>query len=74
MADDLEKYLNSLPDQITGKLSNTIREQADLLSAAQKARLKQLEQSPDETGDLEASWLWCPARTIWNSLSKLAVI
>lgn len=55
MADDLEKYLNSLPDALVDQLSGAIREQAERLSAAQRTRLKELEQSPDETGNLEAS-------------------
>jgi HK97 gp10 family phage protein len=58
MADDnqdLENYLDSLPDKIRAPLAAVIREQAELLSAAQQNALKALEQSPDETGDLEAS-------------------
>lgn len=55
MADDLEKYLESLPDKLVDELSGAIREEAERLSAAQRARLKQLETSPDETGHLEES-------------------
>lgn len=54
MADDLENYLNSLPDKITERLSDVLREQAFRLSDAQRAALQSLEQSP-ETGALEAS-------------------
>lgn len=54
MADDLEHYLNSLPDKITEHLSDVLREQAFRLSDAQRAALQALEQSP-ETGALEAS-------------------
>lgn len=55
MADDLEKYLNSLPEALADQLSDVIREQAERLSAAQRARLKELEQPPEDTGDLEQS-------------------
>src|SRR3954453_12614161 len=55
MADDLDAYLNVLPHQITEQLSGVLREQAELLSAAQKQALQSLEQSPEETGDLEES-------------------
>ncbi|AWO91938.1 MULTISPECIES: hypothetical protein [Bradyrhizobium] len=54
MADDLDDYLNSLPDKITEHLSDVLREQAFRLSDAQRAALRALEQSP-ETGALEAS-------------------
>lgn len=52
--DDLDAYLQSLPDKITEQLSDVLREQAFRLSDAQRAALRQLEQSP-ETGALEAS-------------------
>lgn len=62
MADDLDAYLNALPDQITKQLSSTLREQAERLSAAQRQALQSLEQSPDETGDLEASCTVTPGQ------------
>lgn len=62
MADDLDDYLNSLPDQITEQLSGVIREQAELLSAAQRQALQSLEQSPEETGDLEESCIVVPGK------------
>lgn len=52
--DDLEAYLQSLPDKITEHLSDVLREQAFRLSDAQREALRTLEQSP-ETGALEAS-------------------
>lgn len=52
--DDLDAYLQSLPDKITEHLSDVLREQAFRLSDAQREALRQLEQSP-ETGALEAS-------------------
>lgn len=55
MADDLEKFLGSLPDKLVDQLSDVVREEAERLSTAQRARLKQLETSPDETGHLEES-------------------
>ncbi len=55
MADDLERYLNGLPDALADQLSGVIREEAERLSAAQRARLKELEQPPEDTGDLEQS-------------------
>lgn len=54
MADDLDDYLNSLPEKLTEHLSDVLREQAFRLSDAQRAALRSLEQSP-ETGALEAS-------------------
>lgn len=59
MADDLENYLNSLPDKLTEHLSDVLREQAFRLSDAQRAALQALEQSP-ETGALEASCTVAP--------------
>lgn len=55
MADDLERYLESLPDALADQLAGVIREEAEKLSAAQRARLKELEQPPEDTGDLEQS-------------------
>lgn len=52
--DDLDDYLNSLPDKLTEHLSDVLREQAFRLSDAQREALRVLEQSP-ETGALEAS-------------------
>jgi hypothetical protein len=54
MADDLDDFLNALPDKITEHLSDVLREQAFRLSDAQRAALRSLEQS-HETGALEAS-------------------
>jgi HK97 gp10 family phage protein len=62
MTDDLDAYLNALPDQITEHLSGVLREQAELLSAAQRQALQSLEQSPQETGDLEQSCTVAPGQ------------
>ena len=62
MADDLDAYLDALPDKIADQLSHVIREQAELLSAAQRQALQSLEQAPEETGDLEDSCVVVPGR------------
>lgn len=59
MADDLDAYLNSLPDKIREQLSSVLREQAFRLSDAQREALRTLEDSP-ETGALEASCTVAP--------------
>jgi hypothetical protein len=60
MADDLDAYLEALPDKLTEHLSDVLREQAFRLSDAQREALQSLEQSPDETGALEASCAVAP--------------
>lgn len=60
MADDLDAYLESLPDKLTEQLSDVVREQAERLSQAQREALQALEQSPDETGHLEESCVVVP--------------
>lgn len=61
MADDFEEYLESLPDKLTERLSEVVREQAERLSQAQREALQGLEQSPDETGHLEESCVVAPS-------------
>jgi HK97 gp10 family phage protein len=56
---DLQRYLESLPDKLTAELADVIREQAELLSAAQKQALQSLEKT-DPTGALEASCVVVP--------------
>jgi hypothetical protein len=66
MADDnqdLQDYLNSLPDKLREPLSEVIQEQAELLSQAQRSALQSQEQAPEETGDLEASCVVVPGAT-----------
>lgn len=53
--DELQEYFDGFSHDLREQLSGVIREEAERLSAAQRARLKELEQSPDETGNLEAS-------------------
>ncbi|WP_426615711.1 hypothetical protein [Bradyrhizobium sp. McL0616] len=52
--DDLDQYLQALPDKLKDQLSEVIHEQAQRLSDAQKDALRSLEQS-HETGELENS-------------------
>jgi hypothetical protein len=62
MADDnqdLQDYLNNLPEKLIEQLSDVVLEQAELLSEAQRQALQSLEQT-DETGDLEASCVVVP--------------
>jgi hypothetical protein len=53
--DELQEYFDGLSDDLREQLSGVIREEAEKLSAAQRARLKELEQSPEDTGHLEES-------------------
>jgi HK97 gp10 family phage protein len=53
--DELDQYLNSLPDRIRAELSGVVHEQAQMLSDAQRVALQGLEQAPAETGHLEQS-------------------
>lgn len=62
MADELDRYFESLPDRIRAELSGVVQEQAQMLSDAQRAALRGLEQAPEETGDLEASCVAVPGR------------
>ncbi len=62
MADDnqeLQAYLDALPDQLREHLSDALREQAFRLSDAQRVALQGLEQDP-QTGALEASCTVAP--------------
>lgn len=59
MADDLDDYLQSLPEKLTEQLSDVLREQAFRLSDAQREALRALEESP-ATGALEASCTVAP--------------
>ncbi|WP_314945919.1 hypothetical protein [Bradyrhizobium cosmicum] len=52
--DDLDAYLEALPDKLTERLSDVLRVQAFRLSDAQREALRALEASP-ESGALEAS-------------------
>lgn len=56
---ELDEYLNRLPDRIRAELAGAIREQAEMLSDAQRTALQTLEQS-EPTGDLAASCVAVP--------------
>jgi hypothetical protein len=60
MANEIDNYFDGLSDTIRAPLVAVIREQAEELSAAQQSALKALEQSPEETGALEASCVVVP--------------
>jgi HK97 gp10 family phage protein len=53
--DELQDYLESLPDKVEQDVADVLQEQARQLSDAQRAALQALEAAPDETGNLEAS-------------------
>ena len=56
---DFDAYLNSLPDKLVAELSGVVREQAEMLSGAQRQALEQLEET-EPTGDLAASCIVVP--------------
>jgi HK97 gp10 family phage protein len=56
---DFDAYLNNLPDKIVAELSSTIREQGEMLSAAQKQALQSLEDT-EPTGGLVESCVALP--------------
>ena len=51
----LLQYFDQLSERLQTRLTDAIREQAQMLSDAQRDTLRSLQQSPEETGDLEAS-------------------
>jgi HK97 gp10 family phage protein len=58
--DELDAYLDSLPDRIRAELSGAVHDQATMLSDAQRAALQGMETEPAETGNLEASCVVVP--------------
>ena len=52
---DLDDYLQSLPDEIAAEIGDAVKMQAERLSTAQRQALQQLEATPTESSDLEAS-------------------
>ena len=60
MADDLQQYLEGLADDIREPIAAALREQAEMLSEAQRATLRSLERFPAETGALEDSCTTAP--------------
>lgn len=55
MSDDLDRYFEQMPEQVRQHVSEAVRVEAERLSDAQRAALRALQQSPDETGKLEES-------------------
>ncbi len=55
MSDDLDRYFEQLPEKVRQHVSEAVRAEAERLSDAQRAALRALQQSPDETGRLEES-------------------
>ena len=54
-ADELQDYLDSLPDKVLSDVSDVLQQQARRLSDAQRAALQGQEETPAETGNLEES-------------------
>lgn len=54
-ADELQKYLESLPDKVEQNVADILQEQARQLSDAQRAALRAQAVAPDESGHLEQS-------------------
>ena len=54
-ADELQAYLESLPDKVQSDVSDVLQQQARRLSDAQRAALQGQEETPAETGNLEES-------------------
>lgn len=63
MTSEFDEAFDDLSAAIREKLAGVIREQADLLSAAQQRALRSLEQAPEETGLLERSCVVVPGAT-----------
>lgn len=55
MSDELDRYFEQLPEQVRQHVSEAVQAEAERLSDAQRAALRALQQSPDETGNLEES-------------------
>ena len=54
-ADELQAYLEGLPDKVEQNVADVLQEQARQLSDAQRAALRAHQAAPDETGNLEES-------------------
>lgn len=54
-ADELQDYLESLPDKVEQNVADVLQEQARQLSDAQRTALQAQLQPPEETGHLEQS-------------------
>jgi hypothetical protein len=61
--DDLQAWFDGLPRKVRSRAADVVRQEAEALSSAQLARLKSLEQPPDDSGGLEASCQVIPGET-----------
>lgn len=53
--DELQAYLENLPDKVEQNVADVLQDQANQLAEAQRAALRAHQASPDETGHLEKS-------------------
>ena len=60
--EELQSYLNALPEKLERELAGVIQEQAEMLSGAQRAALQSFEQDPPDSGGLEDSCTVIPGR------------
>jgi HK97 gp10 family phage protein len=54
-ADELQEYLESLPDKVEQNVADVLQDQARQLSDAQRAALQAHQAAPEESGHLEQS-------------------
>ncbi|MDB5616170.1 hypothetical protein [Tardiphaga sp.] len=54
-ADELQTYLENLPDKVLNDVADVLQQQAKHLSDAQRAALQGQQSAPAETGNLEGS-------------------
>ena len=54
-SDELQEYLESLPDKVEQNVADVLQDQARQLSDAQRAALQAHQAAPDESGHLEQS-------------------
>ena len=54
-ADEIQEFLESLPDKVEQNVADVLQEQARELADAQRAALRAHQAAPDETGHLEQS-------------------
>lgn len=66
MSDDLDQFFDQWTDRVIQNVSDTVRDtlkaEAERLSEAQREALRALEQSPEETGNLEESCTVVPGK------------
>ncbi len=55
MADEFEQYLDQLTDKVRRDVGDAIKQQALMLSDAQRQALQSMQEAPADSGDLEKS-------------------